>query len=233
MEVVAWISIALAVACALWVAADVARRPQPMAVMNVVWPVTALYFTVVALWAYYRVGRAKAGVAVRHHHGAAAAHQEHASAPPPTPFLWQVAVGTSHCGAGCMIADVVCEFAIAASGLTLLGSMLLAEYIVDFCAAWALGVVFQYLAIKPMRAGLTSAQALAAAVKADTLSILAFQVGMYAWMALVYFLLFPRPHLTAFNPYFWFMMQIAMVCGFFTSFPVNRWLIRAGFKEAM
>jgi len=28
-------------------------------------------------------------------------------------------------------------------------------------------------------------------VKADTLSILSFQVGMYAWMALVFFKLFP------------------------------------------
>ena len=32
---------------------------------------------------------------------------------------------------------------------------------------------------------------------------------------------------------FWFMMQIAMVCGFVTAYPVNWWLIRVGIKEAM
>ena len=29
------------------------------------------------------------------------------------------------------------------------------------------------------------------------------------------------------------MMQIAMLCGFATSYPVNWWLIRAGIKERM
>ena len=56
-----------------------------------------------------------------------------------------------------------------------------------------------------------------AAIKADTLSIVAFQVGMYGWMALVYFKLFPGPHLAAFDPRYWLMMQVAMVCGFVTT----------------
>ena len=53
------------------------------------------------------------------------------------PTAAQVAVGTSHCGAGCMLADVACEFWIAAAGITLLGSALWAEYTIDFAAAWA------------------------------------------------------------------------------------------------
>ncbi len=32
---------------------------------------------------------------------------------------------------------------------------------------------------------------------------------------------------------FWFMMQIAMICGFLTAYPVNWWLIRTGLKEKM
>ncbi|HJT79714.1 MAG TPA: DUF4396 domain-containing protein [Chthoniobacterales bacterium] len=35
------------------------------------------------------------------------------------------------------------------------------------------------------------------------------------------------------NPLFWFMMQIAMLAGFLTSYPVNWWLLRAGIKEKM
>jgi len=32
---------------------------------------------------------------------------------------------------------------------------------------------------------------------------------------------------------FWFMMQIAMLCGFLTSYPVNWRLLRSGIKEMM
>jgi hypothetical protein len=219
LDTIAWISISLAGLCALWIVIDESRHPQAMAVMNVVWPVTALYFSVFALWAYYRLGRQRT-VGHMHMHGGR------------SPSPGEVALGTSHCGAGCMIADVLCEFAIAAGGLTLFGSVLWAEYAIDFAAAWALGIVFQYFAIKPMRS-LSAGQAVAAAIQADTLSIAAFQVGMYAWMALVYFRLFPQPHLTPFQPAYWLMMQIAMICGFATSYPMNWWLIRRGVKEAM
>ena len=32
---------------------------------------------------------------------------------------------------------------------------------------------------------------------------------------------------------YWFMMQIAMLCGFVLSYPVNWWLVRAGIKQPM
>lgn len=35
------------------------------------------------------------------------------------------------------------------------------------------------------------------------------------------------------SPVFWFMMQIAMSAGFFTSYPVNWWLLKKGIKEPM
>lgn len=237
LATIAWVSIAVAFACAVWIAADEVRHPQAMAIMNVVWPVTALYLSVFAVWGYYRLGRKKTKSAMREHampmEGGQAEHGKmERGQRSGGPTAAQVAVGTSHCGAGCMLADVVCEFSIAAAGITLLGSVLWAEYAIDFAAAWALGIVFQYFAIQPMR-HLPVGQALLAAIKADTLSILAFQIGMYAWMALVFFRLFPHPHLTPFEPQYWLMMQIAMICGYATSFPMNRWLIRAGLKEAM
>ena len=225
LETIAWISIGLALASALWIAADEVRRPQHMAIMNVVWPVTGLYFSVLAIWAYYRLGLRKTKSAMEGRE-----HGQHQMRGEPT--AGQIAVGTSHCGAGCMLADVGVEFVIAAQGITLLGSVLWAEYAIDLAAAWMLGIVFQYFAIQPMR-NLPFGQAMLAAIKADTLSILAFQVGMYAWMALTYFVLFPHPHLTAFDPGYWLMMQIGMICGFATSYPMNRWLIRSGLKEAM
>lgn len=224
LRILAWISLTIAFACACFILIDETRMPQKMAVMNVVWPISALYFSVLAVWAYLCWGRKP--METDHTHG------EREGKGRAEPSVSQVAIGTSHCGAGCAIADVACEFAIAAAGITLFGSMLWAEYVIDFAAAWAVGIVFQYFSIKPMR-NLTPREGIVAAIKADTLSIIAFQVGMYAWMAVVYFVFFPVHHLRAFDPRYWLMMQIGMICGFATSYPMNWWLIRAGLKEAM
>jgi Domain of unknown function (DUF4396) len=59
---------------------------------------------------------------------------------------------------------------------------------------------------------------------------------MYGFMAIAQFYLFRRLlglNLQATTPEFWFMMQIAMVAGFLTSYPVNWWLISRGVKERM
>jgi hypothetical protein len=231
MVTLAWVSIGTALLCALIIVLDEVRNPQPMGVMNVVWPVTALYFSIFAVWAYMRWGRPKAltrkpiGSTMNDTSG----EQAH---PRRNPTPGQVAVSASHCGAGCMIADVLCAFLVAVASLRILGSSLWAEFLLDFIVAWMLGVLFQYFAIKPMR-DLTPFQAVIVAAKADSLSIVAFQIGMYGWMALVHFKLFPDPHLTPFQSPFWLMMQTGMVCGFATTLPVNYLLIRNGVKEAM
>jgi Domain of unknown function (DUF4396) len=224
----AWISLLAAFASALIIAVDEARHPQKMWIMNLVWPITALYFSIFAVWAYFRIGE-------RPHHEAtgnmAQTSMQHAAVQ-PDPTWQQTAVATSHCGAGCTLGDIVAEFSIMGLGLRLFGSPLYASFAADLFLAWLLGIAFQYFSIKPMR-DLSSSQALMAAVKADTLSILAFEVGLFGWMALTYFILFPNPHLEPNQPLYWLMMQIGMVIGFFTSYPMNRLLIRWGTKEAM
>jgi len=144
----------------------------------------------------------------------------------------QIARATSHCGAGCALADLVTESVLFVFGITLLGSELWASYLWDFIAAWIAGIAFQYFTIKPMRSLLPS-QRLAAAAKADTLSILAFQVGMHGWMAIVYFVFFRQPHLRPNQATYWFMMQTGIICGFMTSYPMNRVLLHVGWKERM
>lgn len=41
------------------------------------------------------------------------------------------------------------------------------------------------------------------------------------------------PHLQPTDWSYWLMMQVAMLCGFATTYPVNWWLIRNGTKEKM
>ena len=92
-------------------------------------------------------------------------------------------------------------------------------------------LVFQYFAIAPMR-NLPGWPGIKAAIKADTISLVAFEIGMFAWMAVSSKVLIqPRPGPT--QPVYWVSMQIAMVVGFATAFPANWWLIRKRLKEAM
>jgi len=71
-----------------------------------------------------------------------------------------------------------------------------------------------------------------AAAKAEILSLTAFEVGPFGWMALMASVFFPNPHLMPTSPVFWFLMRIGMVVGYVTSRPANVWLIRRGIKEA-
>lgn len=55
---------------------------------------------------------------------------------------------------------------------------------------------------------------------------------MYGWMAIATFLIF-KHEIPKTSPEFWFMMEIAMLFGFATSYPANWFLIRKGIKEGM
>ncbi len=207
LHTLATASLLLAAFCAVWIAADLANgHRQHMAVMNVVWPITALYAGPLALIAYFTVGRRSTRAVVEQ----AKARGEK----PPgkvKPFWQKVALGASHCGAGCTLADIIGEWALFAFPLTLFGMKIFGAWAVDYVLALLIGILFQYYAIAPMR-DLSLGEGLKAAIKADVLSLTAWQVGMYGWMAIATFGIFGHElHQT--EPTFWFMMQIAHVGG--------------------
>ncbi|GJG89630.1 hypothetical protein tb265_48110 [Gemmatimonadetes bacterium T265] len=61
--------------------------------------------------------------------------------------------------------------------------------------------------------------------------MIAVEVGMFGWMALLYFVV--RPRVEANQVEYWFLIQLGMVLGFATSDPANGWLIKCGIKERM
>lgn len=219
-------SLALAGICAIIIAADLLRNPQKMWIMNIVWPITALYAGPLACFAYYKVGRLSSKQAMM-----AAKAKGGESAGAKKPFWQSVAIGATHCGAGCTLGDLVAEWITFAAPLVIFGEKLYGGWLVDFIWAYVFGVVFQYFSIKPMK-GLSPGQGIWAAIKADTLSLTSWQIGMYGWMAIATFLIFGH-EIAKTSPVFWFMMQIAMLFGFCTAYPVNWWLIRSGIKEEM
>ncbi len=225
--VLAWVSLGAATLCALAIALDIAAGyRQHMWIMNAVWPVTALYAGPLALLAYYRVGRLSTERRVRQ---AKARGEE-----PPSmrkPFRQTAAVAATHCGAGCSLGDLVAEWLVFLAPLTLFGHHLFGAWAVNYAAAYTFGIAFQYFTIAPMR-DLSLGRGILAAMKADTLSLSAWQIGMYGWMAIATFAIFGH-ELEQDSPVFWFMMQIGMLAGFLTAYPVNRWLLKKGLKEPM
>lgn len=223
LTVIAWVSLAVAFLTAGLILYDIYGRGyrQKMAVMEAVWPVTALYFGPLAWWGYRRWGRLNSP-----------RHQRQTGAKPEYGERVAVSIGVSHCGAGCTLGDIVGAWVVFAVGWKLLGLALPGEYIADFTLAFALGIAFQYFSIAPMR-GLGLRGGIVAALKADTLSLTAFEVGLFGWMALIQLVFFTAPHLEPDHAAYWLLMQVGMVLGFATAYPINVWLIRRGIKEAM
>ncbi|WCE04018.1 DUF4396 domain-containing protein [Pseudoxanthomonas sp. JBR18] len=227
-------SLLLAAACVGVVVVDifVAGYRQHMAIMEAVWPLTMLWAGPVGLLAYFAFGRGMKRGAEAHDDGRAGEGGHSHMHPPRRPRWQSIALGASHCGAGCVLADVIAESATAHWPLVLWGNEVFGGWLVALLLAYVIGIVFQYFAIAPMR-GLGLKDGLVAAIKADTASLLAWQVGMYGFMALALFVWWSPEALPKDGAVFWWMMQFAMCAGFVVAYPVNAWLIRAGIKEAM
>ncbi len=91
--IAATIWLAASVAAAASVAFDLVRRGgQKMWIIDIVWPVTALWAGPIGAWAYWRFGRIG---------------NQRIGKPPEQPFPVIAAKATSHCGAGCTLADLL------------------------------------------------------------------------------------------------------------------------------
>lgn len=242
IEIIAYVYLAIGFACALYIIYDiwVRRHYQMMSIMNVVWPITAWYLGPLALWSYWHIGH----LSTKNQRETGTQGMDHMSKLPSSshiisthndnrggkPFWESIFVSATHCGAGCTLGDIVSEWVVFIAGMTIAGVMLFASYVFDFALAWSLGIIFQYLAIVQMRL-VSFETALKEAIKADTLSLVMFEIGLFGWMALVAFVLIGN--LYPVSPVFWFMMQIGMILGFFTSYPANWWLVKKGIKQGM
>ena len=91
-------------ASAIIIVIDETNHPQHMWIMNIVWPVTVLFGSVLWLWAYFRYGR----LATKEQF----ANADKKGLDPPSkhkPFPVMVGEGASHCGSGCTLGDICAE----------------------------------------------------------------------------------------------------------------------------
>jgi len=215
LKTLAAIYIPLSIASAILVSTDIflLGRRQNMRIMEAAWPLTILYWGPIGLLFYYWFGSSRV------------AGGKHAETP-----MWQATFNSAaHCGAGCALGDFIGTWVVFATGVKLFGSEMASNYLITFVLAYVFGVFFQYFAIAPLQ-GLDLRRGVIAAIKVDTLSLLAYQLGMFAFMGFQS-RVYPDQQPTSLS--FWLLMQIAMVLGFATTKPVNWWLIRCGIKEKM
>lgn len=217
LETISWIALSLGLVSSLIIIIDLFRHPQHMAVMNLVWPLNGWFLGPFAVFAYFKWGRIMAkNLDLEDKRGKSA----------------KIFVSTSHCASGCSFGDAIGVPIIMLTGMTVAGSVLFAHYIVEFILAYIFGILFQFASIYPMNKEQGIVRAFIKSIKADTISLIAFEIGMFGWMAIVHFLLFTNPPEPT-SPEYWFMMQISMILGFLTSYPANWWLIKKGTKHAM
>ncbi|KAH8756947.1 hypothetical protein BGZ57DRAFT_944681 [Hyaloscypha finlandica] len=143
------------------------------------------------------------------HHGTM--HNMHMPSP-DQPMFPTVTIAVCHCGAGCLLGDIVGEWLVFGTNATL----------DDYAFALLFGIVFQYFSIAPM-SGDYGPKTLWRAAKADFLSLTFFEIGLFGWMAIFQFGIFGQG-LGMDN-------VVGMFFGHWTAFPINWWLITSKVKE--
>lgn len=219
------------------ISVDILFHPQKdMPIMNLVWPINGLWGGPLIVWAYFTLGKhrqMKDMDSMPNMESMNMSSMKMDKMPMNKKYssFWQgIIVDTLHCGAGCSLSDLIGPWIFYFIPFTLLGSLTIAEWSLDYLLALLIGATFQYAAIASM-SKLTPLKTWTKALKIDFFSLTAWQVGMYGWMAIVIFVLFGR--LSILQPEFWFMMQIAMCLGFITAYPMNWYLVKKGIKMGM
>ncbi len=208
MTPVAWIFIAAAVISAVAIAFDIYGRGhrRENVATELVWVTSALYLgpLAVGLYAQHRnTERVSAG------------HDTEAADAPSTS-----AVVTGLPGGGASaVAHLIGVPLVLASGLTIAGIDLWVMILVIGVLAMLILFVFERTASSSLDHRITAGTAAGAAV----LTVLAFDIGMGGWMLLLHFNEYMPP---ADEGPFWFLMQVGIILGLLTGYPVATWLAR-------
>jgi hypothetical protein len=203
---------AFAILAAAWVAYDVITgQPEIMPVMKVAWVLITLYFGPVGLILYLTSCREpRPGT-----------HDQWVAP------MWKQAVGsTMHCVAGDAIGIVAAAAVISAVG----GVAMIADYAIEYVAAFLFGwLVFQVAPARMM--GQPLGPALRSAFSVELVSLTVMVMGMFPMMHAL-----RGSGAEAIGPEdiaFWGTMSASIAVGFVFTYPVNWLLVAAGKKHGM
>lgn len=127
LQVLAIISLVVAFLNAFVIVFDIVTgHRQKMAIMNIVWPMTALYFGPLAIRAYWKMGRQQANREQEDNKTQGKQRKKKA--------FWETTfVGVTHCGAGCTLGDIIA-----------LWPELIFDYILPICLASSSSTLLLY-----------------------------------------------------------------------------------------
>lgn len=208
---------------ALMILKDLFRHPHPVAIMNIIWPLTGLYMPFIGWLAWWYLGR-KPSRQVKLALLVPQKIQSNAS--------WQtIFISTSLSAAACIFGDIMTLPIITLLNQFAIMPTLWMQAIICLIVSLVVGLFFQFLAIR-QREKRSFGRALLLAFKTETFPLLIYQLGIFIFMALALkFVLNQQinPLLVA----FWFMLQLAMIIGFLFSWPANHFLIKRGINPAV
>jgi len=215
---VSWMFVGIALLSAAFIAYDILARGhrQRAAAMNLIWPATALYFGPLAVWAYLRYGRPRSD----------GRQAEHGTVPEKDLTTAALTGGTPG-GTASLIGHVIGVPLIVLSGLTIAGLDLWAMIAAVAVIAVAFLFAYEFLYSTVPARRLSGGQAVGVAALIAFATVLAFDVGMGGWMLFLHFG-WIMPAVT--DVTFLFLMQVGLILGFLTGYPMVRLLVARGVK---
>lgn len=219
LDRLAMLFILLGLCTSLMILKDLVRHPQPVRIMNLVWPITGLYMPFLgwlAWWFFARKNRAVSPLLSRK------------SAQPPG--LKQLFSSTCLCAAGCMLGDIITIPIISLTDAMPFHSPLLPHAVISLALSLLFGILLQFFALRQIE-GASIFRAFWRAIKSDIISLIVYQAGMFLSMSLAFrFIL--HNQIEPLVLHFWFMMQLALLTGFVFAWPANKFLLQRGIKPA-
>lgn len=209
LTAVSLIALGLGFLCAGVILYDVYGRGhrQRIGAMEAVWPITAIYFGPLAILAYYRWGRPQSK-RWEERNGKTSGRSLRATA----------VLATIPGGTASFLGHLVAVPLVVLLELTIAGRGIWPMIILIAVFALPLLFAFEYLSL---------GEGLGAALLTAAVAILAFDLGMGAAMIFVNFvLMFPPTEIA-----FWFIMQLGLILGSVTAYPVVLRLIRRDADE--
>lgn len=198
LTTVAWLYIAAAVVIAAVITREIlvgGHRQQP-AVMNVLWPLAALYLGPFAIPAFRRYGRHRS--------------DDLTAAAVRSGLPGGVSSGLAH---------IVAVPFVVATGLTLAGLDMWAMVAIITVLATAGIFAFEYFVFTARDRRVPGPTGIRTALVVAVATVLAFDLGMLGWMVLLHF---SESMPAATDVRFTFLMQIGLILGTITAFPALR-----------
>ena len=109
LQVIAYVYFVGGIIAAIYIAYDILkkRHMQRMPIMNVVWPVTVFYLFPLGLWAYWHLGHTYSRTSRINQQHLVKSHEYVSNNKDGRSFWESIFLSATHCGAGCIIGDVV------------------------------------------------------------------------------------------------------------------------------